>query len=157
MPKLRNLIQRLMSIYSAGNCGAPESVGRGSDEKTSGVLPATASWYSKTFCSSSYPQAGQTKPSQQKYGTVNAHAGHRVVAMGPPPECRWSVELTPTCMVCHGSFSRQLSLALSRLELRVELEISSINRTSKDAKMVFCYSHRGPTCQSEAHNDRKRT
>jgi hypothetical protein len=150
MPKLRKLIQRLMSIYSAGNCGAAGSVGRGSDEKTSGVLPATASWYGKTFCSSSYPHAGQTKPSQQKYGTVNSHAGHRVVAMVPPFECRCSGELTPTRMECHGSFRRQLSLALSRLDLMVEFEISPSNRTSKDATMVFCYSHKGPTRQREA-------
>jgi hypothetical protein len=79
-----NSYYRLMSIYSAGNCGALGSVGRGSDEKTCGVLPVIAFWCGKTYCSSSYPHAGQTKPSQQKYGTVNSHAGHRVVAIVPP-------------------------------------------------------------------------
>jgi hypothetical protein len=58
---------------------------RCSREETCGVFLPTASRSGTTFCSSSYPHAGQTNPSQQKYGTVNLHAGHCVVAMSPPP------------------------------------------------------------------------
>src|SRR5919108_1404806 len=51
-------------------------------------MPSVTSCPGKIGFSSSYPQAGQTNPSQQKYGTVNPHAGHDAVAMSPPPSPR---------------------------------------------------------------------
>jgi hypothetical protein len=73
------------TLYWSGDWGAPESEGSGCPVETRGVMSSSASCAGKTGCSSSYPQAGQTNPSQQKYGTVKPHAGHAVVAMSHPP------------------------------------------------------------------------
>jgi hypothetical protein len=73
------------TLYWTGDWGAPESEGSGCPVETRGVMSSSASCAGKTGCSSSYPQAGQTNPSQQKYGTVKPHAGHAVVAMSHPP------------------------------------------------------------------------
>jgi hypothetical protein len=75
----------LATIYWAGGCEARESAGSGCREDTWGVIPSAASGPRKIVCSSSYPQAGQTNPSQQKYGTISPQAGHCVVAIHPPP------------------------------------------------------------------------
>jgi hypothetical protein len=63
-----------------------ESAGTNRRAEPCGVFPPATSSPGETFCSSSYPHAGQTNPSQQKYGTINPHAGHCIVAIGPPPD-----------------------------------------------------------------------
>src|SRR4029453_10560088 len=73
------------TLYWTGDWGAPEAEGSGCHVETRGVMPSSTSCPGKIGCSSSYPQAGQTNPSQQKYGTVKPHAGHAVVAMSHPP------------------------------------------------------------------------